>query len=485
MEHYKFYQYKDIVKVSAFNYSGGLAIKTIEDNQYDVSSPVNTAENYAANEDVIVISNTLDNDEPMKFNLSFKVHKGGIGQGTEYILDMPGLMSVKSENNTLYFKLYYEDAPSWKYINASELVDGWNNVALAGDGVKVTLTVNHSVHTLLDSSLTKTYVTYTGGQYKYLKMDEKAPIDTADNWEIQTTYTYHKSGTASYPCIFGYSGGSDYKAPSFINEGGSYRLYMSSTGSGWNLNTSNTGFIPEDGKTYDIVVGFTGTQYYVKWRLLGEMEWAGNWTLDSTTKVYCSVPFYWLNLSLNSYNYYNAGELYMSSTKIIINGTTWFDGAGDTGFTNTDCTKRTITTGPKYPVLSLGTLKTYQSWLYLKDIEAVKIESEDEDAIVKADDLPSGTCMWKIIRDDDPLDNYLNCGYYFNNFRYTIGSFSDNNTFVSWTNPNTEGFVDLDKGILNDGQITLGELFDSPYKYILLTDAGIFQAILIKDNTDK
>jgi len=271
-------------------------------------------------------------------------------------------------------------------------------------------------------------------------MDETAPIATADSWEIQTTYTYHKSGTASYPCIFGYSGGSDYKTPSLINEGGSYRLYLSSTGSSWNLNTTNTGFIPEDGKTYDIVAGFTGSQYYVKWRLFGTTEWTGNWTLDSTTKVYCSAPFYWLNLSLNSYNYYNAGELYMSNTKIIVNGDTWFDGAGDTGFTNTDCTKNTIVDGPKYPVLSLGTLKTYQSWLYLKDIEALKIESEepggseepdtptydDEGAPVAAKDLPDGWAMWKIISSEQ---DYTGTLWY----RYTLSVpyFDSNNTYHS------------------------------------------------------
>lgn len=373
MEYSKLYQYKDVTKVSSFDYSGNLAIKTKEDNQYNVSSPVNTAENYSINEDVIVINNTLNNEESMKFNFNFKVNKSAINIGTRNILDFPGLLSVKSENNTLWFKFYYEDAQSWKYVNASELVDGWNNVALVGDGVKVKLTVNSTVHTVLDSSLKTVYVTYKGGQYKYLQMNETAPLATADSWEIQTIFKCHKSGSASYPAIFAYSGGSDYKTPCLIYEGGSYRLYLSSSGTSWDINTSNTGFIPEDGKTYDIVAGFTSTQYYVKWRLFGTEEWTGNWTLESTTKVHCSVPFWWLNCSLNSYNYYNAGELYMSNTKIIVNGAVWFDGAGDTGFINTDCIRNEIVEGPIYPSLSIGILKTYQSWIYLKDIEAVKI----------------------------------------------------------------------------------------------------------------
>ena len=461
MQYNKIYQYKDIAKSGPVEYSGTLALKLLDDTQYDVSTPVNKASNYQENKDVIILNNTLDStsSSTMKFNLSFKVNKNVIGVGTRNILDFPGLLSVKSENNTLWFKFYYEDAPAWKYINASELVDGWNNVALVGDGVKVKLTVNSTVHTVLDSSLKTVYVTYKGGQYKYLQMNETAPLATADSWEIQIIFKCYKSGSASYPCIFGYSGGSDYKAPSLINEGGSYRLYMSSTGNSWDLNTGNTGFIPEDGKTYDIVAGFTGTRYYVKWRLFGTEEWTGNWTLESTTKVYCGVPFYWLNLSLNGYNYYNAGELCMSNTKIIVNGAVWFDGAGDTGFINTDCIRNEITEGPVYPSLSIGTLKTYQSWLYLKDIEAVKIadtsggDTSEEQPPVQAGDLPQGWAMWKIsggaFRYSNGLPKKDSDGYY--------------DSYVLYTNINVD---DLSQYQTEDSVI-LGESIGSSSKYII------------------
>lgn len=461
MQYNKIYQYKDITKSGPVEYSGILALKLLDDTQYNVSTPVNKASNYQENKDVIILNNTLDStsSSTMKFNLSFKVNKDIIGVGTRNILDFPGLLSVKSENNTLWFKFYYEDAPSWKYVNASELVDGWNNVALVGDGVKVKLTVNSTVHTVLDSSLKTVYVTYKGGQYKYLQMNETAPLATADSWEIQTIFKCHNSGSASYPCIFGYSGGSDYKAPSLINEGGSYRLYMSSTGNSWDLNTGNTGFIPEDGKTYDIVAGFTGTQYYVKWRLFGTEEWTGNWTLESTTKVYCGVPFYWLNLSLNGYNYYNAGELYMSNTRIIVNGAVWFDGAGDTGFINTDCIRNEITEGPVYPSLSIGTLKTYQSWLYLKNIEAVKIadtsggDTSEEQPPVQAGDLPQGWAMWKIsggaFRYSNGLPKKDSDGYY--------------DSYVLYTNINVD---DLSQYQTEDS-VVLGESEGSASKYII------------------
>lgn len=461
MQYNKIYQYKDIAKSGPVEYSGTLALKLLDDTQYDVSTPVNKASNYQENKDVIILNNTLDStsSSTMKFNLSFKVNKDVIGVGTRNILDFPGLLSVKSENNTLWFKFYYEDAPAWKYINASELVDGWNNVALVGDGVKVKLTVNSTVHTVLDSSLKTVYVTYKGGQYKYLQMNETAPLATADSWEIQTIFKCHNSGSASYPCIFGYSGGSDYKAPSLINEGGSYRLYMSSTGNSWDLNTGNTGFIPEDGKTYDIVSGFTGTQYYVKWRLFGTEEWTGNWTLESTTKVYCGVPFYWLNLSLNSYNYYNAGELYMSNTKIIVNGAVWFDGAGDTGFINTDCLRDEIIEGPVYPSLSIGTLKTYQSWLYLKDIEALKMEDDSgggsggTEPPIQASDLPNGWAMWEIssgvFRYSKGIPRKDSDGYY--------------DSYVLYTNIN----VDDPLQYQTEDSVVLGESAGSASKYII------------------
>ena len=457
----KLYQYKDVSQNSALEYSGTLAIKLEDDTQYNVSTPVNKAVNYQENTDVIIAKNTLDqtSSSNMKFNFSFKVHKDVIGVGSKLILDFPRLISVKSENNTLWFKFNYEDSPRWEYVNASELVNDWNTILFSGDGSKVTLTLNATKHTIIDSTLTKTYVTYTGGQYKYLKMDDTAPLNTADSWEIQTIFKCHKSGSASYPAIFAYSGGSDYKAPSLINEGGSYRLYMSSTGNSWDINTSNTGFIPEDGKTYDIVAGFTGTQYYVKWRLFGTEEWTGNWTLESTTKVHCSVPFWWLNCSLNNYNYYNAGELYMSNTKIIVNGAVWFEGAGDTGFINTDCLRDEIIEGPVYPSLSLGRLKTYQSWLYLKDIEAVKIadasgdDTSEEEPPVQASALPQGWAMWQIrdgvFRYSKGLPGKDSDGYY--------------DSYALYTNINVD---DLSQYQTEDS-VVLGESEGSASKYII------------------
>lgn len=380
MEHSKLYQYKDVSKVSAFDYSGDLAIKTIGDNQYDVSSPVNTAENYSANEDIIVLSNTLDNEELMKFNFSFKVNRAAIGAGTQYLVEMPGLVKVKSEDNKLWFYFPWEIIPRWKYLNATELVNGWNTILLTCDGVKMKLLANGAEHILIDTTLAKKQKGYFGGQNKYIQLDNTAPISTADSWEIQTVFTWIKKGSASYPAIFGYSGGNDYKSPCLTHEGGSFRFYLSSAGTSMDLNSENTGFTPEDGKIYYTIAGFTGTEYYVKWKEYGAEVWAGQWTKASTTKAYCSVPFWFLNLSLNTYNYYTASMLWLTETNIIINGEKWFDGrqavANNTGFTNNGCGIYNFTEGPEIPKITTGKLKVYQSWLSIKDIEALKIENE-------------------------------------------------------------------------------------------------------------
>lgn len=408
MEYSKLYQYKDVTKVSSFDYSGNLAIKTKEDNQYDVYSPVNTAENYSINEDVIVINNTLNNEESMKFNLSFKVNKDIIGVGTRNILDFPGLLSVKSENSTLWFKFYYEDAPAWKYVNASELIDGWNNVTLVGDGVKATLTVNSTVHTILDSSLTKTITVYSGfsSSNSIVLAQDFPQVNSCDVIVRATSNDVSSHGVllAKYQssnqhfCIRGAT-----QKPAFY------------TGS-W-----TDGVTPiETKKTYWYrVISSAGSTF--KYYILPDNEYTidtlpdiSAWTYqcEISTNIFSTSKFA-IGYNSNARSEYWKGTI--SKVHITINGSLFFDSdtaVEGTDFVNNGCTITKDTIGPVYPSLSLGMLKTYQSWLYLKDIEALKIESQgsgggtstpdepvydDDGAPVRAKDLPDGWAMWKII----------------------------------------------------------------------------------------
>lgn len=405
----KLYQYKDITKSGPVEYSGTLALKLLDNTQYNVSTPVNKAINYQENKDVIILNNTLDStsSSTMKFNLSFKVNKDVIGVGTRNILDFPGLLSVKSENNTMWFKFYYEDAPAWKYVNASELVDGWNNVALVGDGVKVTLTVNSTVHTVLDSSLTKTITVYSGfSSSNSIILAQNFPqVNSCDIIVRATSNDVSSHGVllAKYQssnqhfCIRGAT-----QKPAFY------------TGS-W-----TDGVTPiETKKTYWYRV-ISSADNALKYYILPDNEYSIDTLPDISAWTYqCEIS---TNIFSNSkfaigYNSSASREYWkgaISKVHITINDSLFFDSdtaVEGTDFVNNGCTIAKDTVGPVYPSLSIGTLKTYQSWLYLKDIEAVKVEDtttddeyqeveypiDQEFVKTQASALPSGYSIWTSI----------------------------------------------------------------------------------------
>lgn len=74
------------------------------------------------------------------FELSFEVAKTAITQGTTFLLTLPGVLKVKSEKGTLFFRFSWTNG--WKYVPATSLTDGWNTVSLKGDGAQITLSIN-------------------------------------------------------------------------------------------------------------------------------------------------------------------------------------------------------------------------------------------------------------------------------------------------------------------------------------------------------
>lgn len=105
------------------------------------------------------------------FEFSFSVHSSSIGAGTVYLLEMPGLLNVKAEDGTLMFSFGWKSG--WYAVPASVLVDGWNEVALSGDGVaEIKLTVNTSQFTIFGTGTSaEPYPTITTGQ-----------LDVKNNW---------------------------------------------------------------------------------------------------------------------------------------------------------------------------------------------------------------------------------------------------------------------------------------------------------------
>ena len=400
----KLYQYKDTTKSGPVEYSGTLALKLLDDAQYVISTPVNKAINYQENKDVIILNNTLDNisSSTMKFNLSFKVNRDIIGVGTRNILDLPGLLSVKSERNTLWFKFYFDDVPDWKYLNVSELVDGWNNVALLGDGVKVTLTVNSTVHTLLDSSVLPTYDWISGfSDATYIipnaLMWTRAPAVALNSFEHTIKIRINKFGVSHQGLL---DAGSTWQSTgAYIH---AIRWAITSSGYiSYRISTDSTETYPvaiQGNQVLPLNTDIICKATYSKntgYQVQHSVDNGSSWITDGTSTV-TSAPYrlddnvlpHWIGqLGCNSASG-NAlqGDIDLAHTVFKCNGVTQFDGATakqvdyvpineteNVYWLNTPTRK---TDRQIYPSLSLGTLKTYQSWLYLKDIEALKIESE-------------------------------------------------------------------------------------------------------------
>ena len=226
-------------------------------------------------------------------NLAYAAGEGGGGSGTTI---------TSTDGTTTYSKLALGDTLSVTDTSSKEL----NGVTQTGG------TLNSELE-------------FTGASGASLKMTEKYSLSTADSWEFQIKYKHNGGG--NNPCIFGYASRSDNKTPCFILEGGSFKFFLSSNGSSWNINSSGSGLTPQTGTIYYFKVGFSGSQYYVKYNTTGwSDEFTTQWTLNSTIKVYCSDYFMLMNLSLNS-NYYNTGTMYLQDTALIVNGSEVWRGA--------------------------------------------------------------------------------------------------------------------------------------------------------------
>ena len=285
----------------------------------------------------------------MKFQYSFKVHKSAISTGTNLISEIPGLVKIKSENNTLWFYFPWEDNPVWKYVTNTEIVDDWNTVSLVGDGVKVKLTVNSTVHTLV------------GGTPKYtvVNFPVKTESDQAILDQILASGTWEVSSGVLKNVKVSDSSGTAYAH---------FTLHTTKAC----LFSVNASISSE--QNYDFGAVYIGSDIYepTQDQLRAKTtDGKGNYLLIGSGTTLEGGP----NTTVNA-----DGDISMQlaeNTDYVISFAYAKDSSSSSG---DDCLKvyryGTRTDEPKYPTLSLGTLKIYQSWLYLKDIKALKIENE-------------------------------------------------------------------------------------------------------------
>lgn len=151
-------------------------------------------------------------------------------------------------------------------------------------------------------------------------------ISTANTWEIATKYTFGTGRSQATIFGYGYSSGTsyrDYTAPYIGTENTSnFRVFLSSTGSGWNLLQNKDTGVAKTGTTW-IKLKFTGTQYIFSYKKNEADNYTDVVLLQSTTKAYCSAPILFLNLPFNTTNYCSeGGTIDLTQTSITIDGNT-------------------------------------------------------------------------------------------------------------------------------------------------------------------
>lgn len=86
----------------------------------------------------------------MKFNFSFKVDNTIFSNGTRYITEIPGVVSVKADYNTIAFKPLYKDESPWLYCSPSPILTGENTVSIIGNAKSIKVLINGNSYTLLE-----------------------------------------------------------------------------------------------------------------------------------------------------------------------------------------------------------------------------------------------------------------------------------------------------------------------------------------------
>lgn len=86
-----------------------------------------------------------------EFELQFAVNSSAISQGTTYLIEAPGLLECKTQDNTLYFKFGWD--ATWYKVPSNCIATGWNTIILGSDGTIISLIVNQFYTVLVDSTV--------------------------------------------------------------------------------------------------------------------------------------------------------------------------------------------------------------------------------------------------------------------------------------------------------------------------------------------
>ena len=312
----------------------------------------------------------------MKFKYAFKAHSSLFNHGTHYITSIPGLMTFRAQNGMLNAftdaKLNKKDV----YISSEHLMsDGWNDISLDGDSETIKLTVNGRVFTLCD--IINKSIPYSGfSDSNYITTPQ---IFTSDmkSFEIQTVINVTSTSTDNAGII-------DTPQPSDVSirftvaSGGMLYFRVSSDGTtnSYPVALQGSQTLPINTNISVNVAYSDTTGYTLKHLVQGDTNWIIDAQTSDTTKPYISGASNFILGDNVVEGSYLPGSIDIAKTYFKRDGNLVFNGV--TAVEGTDYTINGTLTHTKkgfYPTFNLGKLTTYaNSWLVLKDIQAIKIE---------------------------------------------------------------------------------------------------------------
>ena len=323
-----------------------------------------------------VLQNSLNNttlyDAP--YLLSFRIHSSIIYEGTSYVLSLPGFVDIKTEYGTVAFKFAWR--PEWFYINSSSLLEGWNEISIENDGVRIFINANSDTYTLYDTATMKqevlaytnygctvsdTAVTGVSEGYILLKNQEALNFGAADTWEVGMKFTYTK-GAEGHNGLFGST--LNYYAPELDIDTSNNQIYghFSSDGISRNIGDSRyAGYTLTEGSTYWIKLYFDGSKYAIKISSNGISY--SEYTLVSTTTKLVNKDnpgMCFLNRRMeNGQNYWLKGPMscLYEDTYVKLNDTYYCK-----GFIPVEL-----------PTMHTGYLQIYKPWAHLRNVSATFI----------------------------------------------------------------------------------------------------------------
>lgn len=366
-------------------------------------------------------SNTLDNKSlgTQAFSVSFAVTREFVilSTGTRYILSYPGLMDVKVEDGKLWFKFNWEASPVWKYISSSELVPGWNSVVLSSNGAGViSLVVNSTTHTILDSNLPPTYRWFSGfsdSSYILLTNDilehygEGLTTGVISSYEHTIKIRLTALGVSNQGIMD--AGAKNGNTGNWIHairwtvttDGFIHYCISTSGGETYPVDITGTEKLPLNTDILCKAAYNKTTGYSVGHSIDGGNTWIVDGTSSVTTPPYTLTANGWKpKLGDNAATGFSLqGSIDLAHTVFKCNGKEEFNGAtaveSDTARENAFIVSGTLTEDTdkqEYPAsIATGKLALIQPWTVLKDVEAQFLGSVEPPTPVEPEPEPTPT----------------------------------------------------------------------------------------------